>query len=243
MRRAERKTSDRLIVALDFTTLAPALAMARKLRGLVRTVKVGSALFTACGPPAVKRLRALGFEVMLDLKVFDIPNTVELSCRSATRLRVSKLTVHAAGGRRMLEAAVQGVRDEAQRMRLAPSQRPAVLAVTVLTSVERGASSILAPRVKHLARAALEAGCNGVVASVEEARDIRTMFHHDQFEIICPGIRPSWAFRDDQRRLGTPTQALQAGADLLVVGRPIIAARDPAVAARRILKEMEATSC
>ena len=181
--------NERLIVAMDFTALAPAVAMAERLRGVVRVLKVGSVLFTACGPEAVRRLRALGFEVMLDLKFFDIPNTVELSCRSATRLRVSRLTVHAQGGAEMLQAAVRGVREEAQRIRPALQRRPKVLAVTRLTSepvpptistgegpsrrIESGGSRAMWERVLGLAEAAREAGCDGVVASAQEAGRLR----------------------------------------------------------------------
>ena len=221
--------------------------MARRLRGLVRTLKVGGALFTACGPEAVRRLRALGFEVMLDLKFFDIPNTVDLSCRAAARLGVSLLTVHAAGGRAMLEAAVRGARAEARRLRL---PRPKILAVTVLTSTPipatiRGGPETIGGRrstrrdVRDFTEMAIDAQCDGVVASAQEARELRQVFPDAQFEIVCPGIRPSGAFREDQRRIATPAQALAAGADRIVVGRPITSARNPRAAAKAILDEME----
>ena len=229
---------DRLIVALDFTAGAPALAMARALKGLVRTVKVGSALFTACGPDVVRRLRALGFQVMLDLKFFDIPSTVELSCRAAAGLRVSRLTVHAAGDRRMLEAAVRGARAGARRR---GASSPKVLAVTVLTSTPAPAITRrgeLTQRVIRLARQALEAGCDGVVASAQEAAPLRRALRRP-FELVCPGIRPLPASRGDQHRVGTPAEALASGADLLVIGRPITGARDPRAAARQLLNEME----
>ena len=238
---------DRLIVALDFTAGAPALAMARALKGLVRTVKVGSALFTACGPDVVRRLRMLGFQVMLDLKFFDIPSTVELSCRAAAGLRVSRLTVHAAGDRRMLEAAVRGARAGTRRR---GASSPKVLAVTVLTStpapatVRRGQRRVgggqpeVTQRVIRLARQALEAGCDGVVASAQEAAPLRRALRRP-FELVCPGIRPLPASRGDQHRVGTPAEALASGADLLVIGRPITGARDPRAAARQLLNEME----
>lgn len=243
----ERRTSnvepsERLIVALDVAALPEAVALARRLRGLARTVKVGSVLFTACGPEAVRRLLALGFEVMLDLKFFDIPTTVELSCRAATRLGVSRLTAHAAGEQPMLEAAVRGVREEAARMKLGPARRPKVLAVTVLTSSGPGAAGSgprISRQVLERVKAAVRAGCDGVVASAEEARTIRKAVPNRSFEIVCPGIRPSWALRDDQRRIGTPAHALREGADRLVIGRPITAAPDPGTAAQRILEEME----
>ena len=230
------RSSDRLIVALDYTALGPALALARRLRGLVRTLKVGGALFTACGPEVVRRLRALGFEVMLDLKFFDIPNTVELSCRAAAAQRAALVTVHAAGGRPMLEAAVRGARTEAHRL---GTRRPRILAVTVLTS-ERGIRpSAVRARVVRLAREALEAGCDGIVASAHEAAALRRQFGARPM-VVCPGIRPAGGPRGDQRRVMTPREALARGADRIVVGRPITAARSPRAAARTLLTELEA---
>jgi len=238
------RAADRLIVALDFTDEASALRMARSFRGLVRTVKVGGALFTACGPSIIRRLRTLGFEVMLDLKFFDIPSTVELSCRSAARHRAAIITVHAAGGRAMLEAAVRGARDAAQGPR---AMRPKVLAVTVLTSDGGARSTAVRRRVTTLAREALEAGCDGVVASAHEAAGLRRAFGPRPY-LVCPGIRPagkagtpSRGRRDDQRRVCTPSDALAHGADALVVGRPITSARHPLAAAQAMLDAMEET--
>ena len=230
------RVEDRLIVALDLTTLRPAVAMARRLRGLARTLKIGSALFTACGPEAVQCLRALGFEVMLDLKFFDIPNTVELSCRAAAALRATLVTVHAAGGRAMLEAASRGARAEARRLGTRP---PKLLAVTVLTSDGRSRAASVRTRVVALAREALAAGCDGVVASAQEAAALRTALGRRAL-IVCPGIRPSGGATQDQRRVMTPREALSHGADLIVVGRPITAAARPREAARALLQEMEA---
>jgi orotidine-5'-phosphate decarboxylase len=228
--------SERLIVALDVATLSQARRLARQLTGLARTLKVGSALFTACGPEAVRTLRALGFDVMLDLKFFDIPSTVEASCRAAARQRVSLLTVHAAGGRAMLEAAVAGARAGAAR---AGAPRPKVLAVTVLTSSGDGSGASVRARVLRLAQAALQAGCDGVVASAQEAAALRRRFGR-RLEVVCPGIRPAHAAsRQDQRRVGTPRDALARGASRLVIGRPITGARRPRAAAQRILHEME----
>jgi orotidine-5'-phosphate decarboxylase len=225
--------ADRLIVALDFTAPQPALAMARRLAGLVRIVKVGSALFTAAGPTVIQRLRRLGFAVMLDLKFHDIPSTVELSCRAAARHRAVLLTVHAAGEAQMLEAAVRGARSEAARRRL---PRPLVLGVTVLTSV-RGASGV-SSRVRQLAAKALKAGCDGVVASAQEAPALRRRFGR-RLKIVCPGIRPAHARAGDQQRIVTPAAALAAGADWLVIGRPITGARHPRRAVSQLLDEME----
>ncbi len=229
-------SADRVIVALDDTTLAPALVMARQLRGLVRTVKVGSALFTACGPPAIQRLRALGFEVMLDLKFFDIPSTVELGCRAAAQHGVSLLTVHAAGGEAMLAAAVRGAREGSRRLR---RNVPRVLAVTVLTSTAVSRSSrATTAAVVALAERARRAGCDGVVASAHEVRALRGRFGR-QLLIVCPGIRPRGASRGDQQRIATPAEAVARGADALVLGRPVTAAPDPRAALRTIIDELE----
>jgi orotidine-5'-phosphate decarboxylase len=225
------RPADRLIVALDEPTLPQALRAARRLRGAVRHVKIGSVLFTSAGPQAVARLRAMGFGIMLDLKYFDIPNTVELACRAAAKLRVELITVHAAGGADMLAAAARGARDGAGQGR-----RPRILAVTVLTSTAGGPAQ-MRRRVLALAGEALRAGCDGVVASAQEARALRRRFGTSAL-IVCPGIRPRTAGRDDQARVATPGQALADGASLLVIGRPITGAPDPRQATRVILKEM-----
>ena len=229
---------DRLIVALDAASMADAVRLARRLRGLIRTVKIGSILFTACGPAILRRMHSLGFAVMLDLKFFDIPSTVELSCRAAARHGASLLTVHAAGEPAMLKAAVRGARAGAGR--LAP---PRVLAVTVLTSASGTSAAAVRAKVLALAARAVRAGCDGVVASAQEARALRRRLGRAPL-IVCPGIRSSSGQRDDQRRVCTPGEALAAGASALVVGRPITAATDPARAVRRILDEMkEASGC
>ncbi|MDP3703598.1 MAG: orotidine-5'-phosphate decarboxylase [Candidatus Omnitrophota bacterium] len=226
---------DRLIIALDAPSWPQTQAAARALRGLVKTVKVGSILFTACGPAVVQRLRAFGFHVMLDLKFFDIPNTVEESCRAAVRHKVSMLTVHAAGHPEMLRAAVRGVRAEARRCGV---RRPLVLGVTVLTSVSAGRSAQVRSDVMRLAGAAQRAGCDGVVASAHEAAALRRRFGR-RLQIVCPGIRPRQSGEHDQRRVATPREAVAAGADFLVVGRPITAARDPRASAKTLLRDME----
>lgn len=235
MARKALRVQERLIVALDDPALPQALALAKRLRGVVRTVKVGSALFTAHGPKAVARLRAMGFGVMLDLKFFDIPSTVELSCRAAGGLRVSLLTVHACGEPEMLAAAVRGARQGARRVGAAP---PAVLGVTVLTSVGGRSARQLRAEVLRRAARAIDAGCNGVVASAREAAALRRRLGRQPL-IVCPGIRPARAARADQQRVATPREALAQGASHLVVGRPITAAADPRAAARHILEEME----
>lgn len=226
------KPADRLIVALDTADLAEAVRLVKRLQGRIRYVKIGSILFTAAGPLVIRRVRALGCEAFLDLKFHDIPSTVERSCRAAVRHQVAMLTVHAGGGRDMLVAAARGVRREARRLGV---RRPRVVGVTVLTSV--GYSAAMRGRVVRLAREAIGAGLDGVVASAHEARAIRRTLGPSRL-IVCPGIRPAGADRSDQRRIATPRQAIVDGADFLVVGRPITQARDPRAAADGILADI-----
>ncbi len=225
----------RLIVALDADTLTGALRVARRLRGGVRCVKIGSVLFTAEGPAAIRRMRALGFDVFLDLKFHDIPSTVERSCRAAVRHRVAMLTVHASGQMAMLQAAARSVRAEAGRLRV---RRPRVVGVTVLTSVEPDGSRRLRSRALTLATQAQRAGLDGVVCSVQEASLVRRRLGKS-FVIVCPGIRPRGAQAGDQHRIAAPGEAIASGADFLVVGRPITQAADPREAACRMLDEMK----
>lgn len=228
--------ADRLIVALDSRDLPEAVKVARRLRGLIRCVKIGSALFTAAGPVAIQRMRALGLDVMLDLKFHDIPSTVEKSCRAAVHHRVAMLTVHASGERRMLEAAVAGVKHESARLRIAP---PRVIGVTVLTSVNSSSQRLLRDRAVKLAIHARHVGLDGVVASAWEAAAIRRRVGK-QFVIICPGIRLLGVQASDQKRIASPQEAIARGADFLVVGRPVTEAKDPRRMVQRILTEMEA---
>ncbi len=225
-----RGAGARVIVALDTPSLSQAVRIAKQLQGLIQCVKIGSILFAAEGPRAIQRMRALGFDVFLDLKFHDIPSTVEKSCRAAIAHRIAMLTVHASGGSEMLEAAMAGVRQEATRLRV---PRPKVVGVTVLTS--QGA---LRRNVIALAQTARRAGLDGVVASAQEARDIRRRMPRPWL-IVCPGIRPAGRSKGDQARGATPQQAVEAGADWLVVGRPITEARHPRVAAQQIVEELE----
>ncbi len=228
-------TAQRLIVALDYTELPAALAMARQLSSLIRVVKVGSVLFTAYGPKTVEQLRSLGLDVMLDLKFFDIPSTVELSCRAAAELGVSLITVHASGEPEMLKAAVKGARAGAKKARL---KAPVILGVTVLTSVGKLSPKAATRKVLQLAQRAQKAGCGGIVASAQEASALRKQFG-SRLKVVCPGIRPRYSSAGDQQRVATPAQALKAGADYLVIGRPITTAVNPKKAVQAILKEME----
>lgn len=229
-----RTAADRLVVAFDMPTLREALAVGMQLRQTARYAKIGSILFTAAGPEAIAKFKALGFEIFLDLKFHDIPSTVEKSCRAAAAHGVAFLTVHASGQEDMLRAAAAGVRAGTQT---AGARRPRVLGVTVLTSIG-GSSADVSRRVVQLALQARRAGVDGVVASPREATAIRRKAGRN-FLIVCPGIRPAAAAAGDQRRVATPKAALSAGASLLVVGRPITQALNPRNAAQQILAEME----
>jgi orotidine-5'-phosphate decarboxylase len=233
-----------LIVALDIDSLPTAVKFATKLAPFVGMFKIGSQLFTAAGPAAVKEIAALGVGIFLDLKFHDIPNTVAGAVLSAASMSgVQLLNVHALGGTAMLQAAVQAVSAGVAM----GADRPRLLAVTILTSMDKKALrevGIVGPpedRVTKLARLAKKAGIDGVVASVQEARAIRKACGRD-FLIVTPGVRPKdkSANRDDQARTATPTQAIRAGADFIVVGRPILAAADPRAAAAAIVEEIAA---
>lgn len=228
-----RTAADRLIVAFDMPTLREALAVGRQLRHAARYAKIGSILFTAAGPEAIAKFKALGFDIFLDLKFHDIPSTVEKSCRAAAAHGVSLLTVHASGQAQMLQAAAAGARAGAR----SGSARPRVLGVTVLTSIGGGGAGISRKAVE-LALQARRSGVDGVVASPHEAAAIRRKVGN-RFLIVCPGIRLVDEAKADQRRVATPASALAAGADFLVVGRPITEAPKPREAAQRILKDME----
>ncbi|HEV8675058.1 MAG TPA: orotidine-5'-phosphate decarboxylase [Methylomirabilota bacterium] len=234
-----RDRRDRLIVALDVPGLPEAEALLDRLAGVVSTFKVGAQLFTAAGPAAVELVRKRGGRVFLDLKYHDIPAQVAGAVGEAARLGVSMLTVHAAGGREMLRAAA-GAAAGAGR------DRPRVLAVTVLTSLDRAAlqRDLQVPlavegHVVHLAGLAREAGCDGAVASPQEARRLRATMGPDWL-IVTPGIRPAGAEAGDQARVATAAAARKAGADYVVVGRPITGAPDPLRAAEAILQELGA---
>jgi orotidine-5'-phosphate decarboxylase len=232
-----------LIVALDFDSLNTALKFAKLLADQVGMFKIGSQLFTAAGPTAVKEISALGPGIFLDLKFHDIPNTVAgavLSCAAMTGVQL--VNVHALGGAAMLHAAAQAISAGVPM----GADRPRLLAVTVLTSMDQkairevGIGGPPKTRVVKLAKLAKSAGVDGVVASVQEARAIRKACGRD-FLIVTPGVRPKdnpSPNSDDQARTATPADAIKAGADFLVVGRPILAAADPRAAAQAIVEEI-----
>ncbi len=231
---------ERLVFALDVESFEEAEMWVKQLHEQVGVFKVGKQLFTRCGPDVVRMIRAEGGEVFLDLKYHDIPNTVAKAGAEATRLGVKIFNVHALGGREMMEALSREV--EAIHPRSRPG-RPLLLAVTVLTSstdqtlAEIGIDRPVSEMVPRLARLAKEAGLDGVVASPREVASIREACG-ENFAIVTPGVRPATAALDDQKRVTTPAEAIAAGADFLVIGRPISAAADPVAAADLILEEM-----
>lgn len=224
---------DRLIVALDVPNALRARDIAGRVGESAGYFKVGKQLFTAEGPQIVRDLVASGCRVFLDLKFHDIPNTVAGAVTSASQLGVSMLTVHASGGSKMLKAAVA-----------AAASGPMILAVTVLTSLtdsdmtEIGVSGRAADQALRMAALARSCGCPGIVTSPSEAAEIRRELGAG-FAIVTPGIRPAGSQTGDQARIGTPAEAIRAGATHLVVGRPITAVADPAAAARAVLAEIE----
>lgn len=226
---------DRLIVALDYPRAADARRLVATLGDSVTTYKVGKQLFTAEGPDLVCQLERVGKKLFLDLKFHDIPNTVGAAVRSASALGVSMLTVHASGGVAMLRAAVEAAAES--------PKHPMILAVTVLTSLSDedlhaiGVSGCVLDQVLRLAELARKCGCDGVVASAFEAREIRRELG-EGFAIVTPGVRPAGAERGDQARVVTPAAAMEAGATHIVVGRPITASQTPAQAAQAILGEL-----
>jgi orotidine-5'-phosphate decarboxylase len=229
--------TSRLIVALDVPTLREATELARRIGPHLAAVKIGSQLFTAEGPRAVHALRDLGLRVFLDLKVHDIPNTVAGAVAAASTLGVWMLNVHCSGGPAMLAAAAKAATATVASARLL------VLGVTVLTSLDEaglkaalGTTRTLRDQVIHLSLEAKAAGLDGVVASPHEIADLRKACG-PTFLIVTPGVRAAGAEVGDQRRVLAPGEAIRAGADYVVVGRPILTAKDPVEAAQRIAEE------
>ncbi len=231
-----RVPQDRLIVALDFPNALQTLELTEKLEQTCRWVKVGLELFVAEGPGIVASLAEQGFSVFLDLKLHDIPNTVAGAVRTASAAGARLLTLHASGGPAMLAAAAEAAAG-------IPAA-PQLLAVTVLTSMDLaqlqavGMNDTPAVQVARLAETAWQAGIRGLVCSAEEVAATRAAY--PETTLVVPGIRPAGAAVGDQKRVATPASAMAAGADFLVVGRPITQAADPAAAAQAILEEMAA---
>ena len=229
-------TDSKIIIALDFPTAAPALALADRLQPSLCRLKVGKELFTATGPQLIEQLMQRGFEIFLDLKFHDIPNTTAQACKAAAALGVWMVNVHALGGRKMMDAAREAIANTAQP--------PKLIAVTVLTSMaqqdlhELGMNATPAELVLRLATLARGSGLDGVVCSAQEAALLRSHCG-SKFCLVTPGIRPADAKADDQARTMTPRAALENGADYLVIGRPITQAADPLQALKNISKDID----
>ena len=227
---------ERVTVALDTPDLDRALEWAAAVRDHVGGLKLGLEFLTANGPAGVARVAAIGLPLFLDVKFHDIPNTVAGAIGGACRLGAAIVNVHAAGGAAMLAAAAAAARETT-------SGRPKIIAVTVLTSLDEedlratGQHGPVAEQVLRLAALAQACGLDGVVCSPHEISDLRRRFGPD-FLLVVPGIRPAWAAAGDQKRVMTPAEALAAGADILVVGRAVTQAPDPAAAAQRLVAEL-----
>ncbi len=226
-------TENRIIVALDVPTKGKALELVEKLRDQISFFKIGLQLYTVEGPEIVRAVSPRGSKVFLDLKLHDIPNTVARAVESATCLGVEMLTIHLSGGSEMIRAATS-----------AHAHNMLLLGVTVLTSAteetlrEIGVQDNVDKQVLRLAKLGVEAGIDGIVASPHEIKSLRREFGN-KVKIIVPGVRPSWSEPGDQRRTMTPHEALEAGADYLVIGRPITAHQNPQEAVAKILDEID----
>jgi len=225
----------KIIIALDYPSAAPALALAERLQPSLCRLKVGKELFTATGPGLLEQLMRRGFEIFLDLKFHDIPNTAAQACKAAASLGVWMVNVHALGGRKMMEASREAISQSAQH--------PKLIAVTILTSMAQedladiGINTTPAEMVLRLAALARDCGLDGVVCSAQEASLLRKHCGNE-FCLVTPGIRPVQASLNDQSRVMTPQAALQAGSSYLVIGRPITQAADPLQALLEIYKDI-----
>ena len=233
---------NQLIVAIDLEDLAAADQLVTTLSDAVKWFKIGKQLFTAVGPTSVKLLHDAKKNIFLDLKFHDIPNTVAGAVASATKIGANMINIHASGGLEMMRAAGEAAEKQASELGI---PKPTLLGVTVLTSVDEAnfqrdfaTRRKLKDQVAYLAEQAQKAGLDGVVASPLEIELIREVCG-DDFVIVTPGVRPAWADSNDQQRVMTPAEAIDAGADYIVVGRPITAADNPRDAARRILQEID----
>ncbi|HEU6447973.1 MAG TPA: orotidine-5'-phosphate decarboxylase [Verrucomicrobiae bacterium] len=226
-----------IIAALDVPTVGAALELAKEIAPVVGAFKIGSELFTSAGPEIVKKIRATGASVFLDLKFHDIPNTVAKAVAAAARLDIQMLTIHTSGGLEMMRAAEKSAQETAAQAGLNP---PLVLGVTVLTShdnstlAEIGIQPNIGHQVERLANLAAKAGLRGLVCSPLEIADLREILPA-HIQLVTPGIRTGAEKSDDQKRTLTPKEAIEAGADWLVIGRPIYAAENPRAAAEKIL--------
>jgi len=209
---------EKIIIALDVNTIKEEERLLDILSPHIKIFKVGMELFYSCGPKSIDMIRKYDREIFLDLKFHDIPNTVKNAARAITKLGVFMFNVHAHGGSDMMKAALEGAREESEKMGI---DRPRILGVTILTSLKAYGEDVL-----NLAKSAKESGLDGVVASPQEAELIRKKIGND-FLIVTPGIRPEGSDKGDQKRTATPGQAIKNGADYIVMGRPITKAKDP----------------
>lgn len=245
MFKKEYSPKDRLVLALDVDTREEAQQLISELKDYVGTFKVGLQLLTSEGPEIVKMIQDEGCNIFYDGKFHDIPNTVAKASANATRLGVNIFDIHTTGGAKMISAAVEETKAVSQELGIA---KPTVLGITVLSSISAEAlyselkvAFPIEEYVSWLSILAKHCDLDGVVASVNEAKVIREVCD-DNFVILCPGIRPEWAAKNDQARIATPTEAIEKGADLIVVGRPITAASCRKSAAQKILEELEAAT-
>ena len=216
-----------IILALDVDNFTKAKYFVNKTYPKIKIFKVGLQLFSAAGPRVIDFIQKRGGEVFLDLKLFDIPNTVASAVRQATRHKVKMLTLHISGGEEMIKAAIAAACDEAKKLKF---KRPLLIGVTVLTSKKTKPSAVL-----DLAKFGIQAGLDGVVCSGREAKDLRNKIK-SKFVIVTPGIRPNGGVKNDQKRTVTVEEAIKAGSNFLVIGRPILEAEDPLKAVLDLLR-------
>ncbi len=232
-----------LIVALDLESADEAMSIVNNTGQAVEWYKIGSKMFTSFGPELVRRVKDAGKKIFLDLKFHDIPNTVAGAVAAAARMGVEMVNVHASGGSGMMRAAVEAAAENA------PGEKPLVIAVTLLTSIDAGGLSEIAAGEKpdpekyvlKLAKLASDSGLDGIVCSAKEISVLRRELPAG-FSLVVPGIRPAGSAKDDQKRIMTPGEAAGLGADFIVVGRPVIRAEDPSAAAHAILEELKGRS-
>jgi len=234
--------SDRVIIALDVATFDEARQLMEQLSNKAGMFKVGSQLFTSVGPDIIREIKGKGKRLFLDLKFHDIPNTVARASEVATELGVDMFNVHVSGGLEMMRAAAEATKSKASELGI---EKPIILGVTILTSIDAltfqqdfASSNSLQEQIVYMARLAQRAGLDGVVASPQEIQFIRIACGND-FVVVTPGVRPEWAAQDDQKRTMTPAEALAAGANYVVIGRPIYQSPEPANALERVLQQLE----
>lgn len=234
---------DKIIIPLDVSTESEAIELVKELKDYVGAFKIGLELFTSAGPRIIESVKDAGAErIFFDGKFHDIPNTVAGAARAAVRMGVWMFNVHATGGSAMMRAAVDAASEEADKLGI---EMPIILGVTVLTSISQEmlheeliVPAVLDNYVTHLAQLAQDSGLTGVVASPKEIASVKNACG-SEFAVVTPGVRPSWASANDQKRIMTPSEAVKNGADYLVVGRAITSAADKVAAAKRVIAEIE----